>query len=89
LAINLKAKLRALAGGATPREVIEKFKALQMVGVHLPTTDGRELTLSRQAQPEPEHRMVLDRLPLSLPSQPPPKTTVAQARQSAAELVMS
>jgi len=88
LQVTLKAKLRALAGGTTPREVIAKFKTLQMVDVHLPTTDGRELTLSRYTQPEAEHRMLLDQLRLSLPSQPPPKITVAQARQTTAELAL-
>ena len=88
LQVTLKAKLRALAGGTTPREVIAKFKTLQMVDVHLPTTDGRELTLSRYTQPEAEHRMLLDQLQLSLPSQPPPKITHAQAKQSTAELTL-
>jgi len=88
LQVTLKAQLRQLAGGTTPREVIEKFKTMQMVDVQLPTTDGRELTLSRYTQPEPEHRMLLDRLRLSLPSQPPPKITVAQARQSTPALAM-
>mgnify|MGYP001611381450 CR=1 FL=1 len=88
LQVTLKAKLRALAGGTTPREVIEKFKMMQMVDVQLPTTDGRELTLSRYTQPEPQHRMLLDQLRLSLPSQPPPKITAAQARQSTSALAM-
>ena len=88
LQVTLKAKLRTLAGGTTPREVIAKFKTLQMVDVHLPTTDGRELTLSRYTQPEAEHRILLDQLRLSLPAQPPPKITAAQARQTTAELVL-
>jgi transposase len=88
LQVTLKAKLRTVAGGTTPREVIIKFRAIQMVDVHLPTTDGRELTLSRYTQPEPEHRMLLDQLRLSLPGQPPPKITSAQARQRTADLVM-
>jgi transposase len=88
LQVTLKAKLRALAGGTTPREVLAKFKTMQMVDVHLPTTDGRELTLSRYTQPEAEHRMLLDQLRLSLPGQPPPKITSAQARQATAEIVM-
>ena len=86
LQVTLKAKLRTLAGGTTPREVIEKFKTMQMVDVHLPTTDGRELTLSRYTQPEPEHRMLLDQLRLSLPSQPPPKITAAHTTRTTAEL---
>jgi transposase len=88
LQVTLKAKLRTLAGGTTPREVIAKFKTMQMVDVHLPTTDGRELTLSRYTQPEAEHRMLLDQLRLSLPCQPPPKITVAQAKQATAELAL-
>jgi transposase len=86
--VTLKAKLRTLAGGTTPREVIEKFKTMQMVDVHLPTTDGRELTLSRYTQPEPEHRVLLDQLRLSLPSQPPPKITATQVKQVIPELAL-
>lgn len=79
LQVTLKANLRALAGGTTPREVIEKFKTIQMIDVQLPTTDGRELTLSRYTQPENEHRILLDQLRLTLPAQAPPKITAAQA----------
>jgi hypothetical protein len=88
LQVTLKAKLRCVAGGTTPREVIAKFSTMQMVDVHLPTTDGRELTLSRYTQPEPEHRMLLDKLRLALPNQPPPKITAAQARHGTAALAM-
>ena len=83
LQVTLKANLRPLAGGITPREVIAKFKTMQMVDVCLPTTDGRELVLPRYTQPEPEHRVLLQRLQLRLPEQPPPKITPAQARQQA------
>jgi hypothetical protein len=83
LQVTLKANLRPLAGGITPREVIAKFKTMQMVDVCIPTTDGRELMLSRYTQPEPEHRLLLQRLQLRLPEQPPPKITTAQARQQA------
>jgi len=88
LQVTLKAKLRTGAGGTTPREVIGKFRTMQMVDVTLPTTDGRELTLSRYTQPEPEHRILLDQLRLSLPSQPPPKISAAQAKQTTAELTL-
>ena len=77
LQVTLKAQLRQLAGGTTPRAVIETFKTMQMVDVQLPTTDGRELTLSRYTQPEAEHRMLLEQLRLELPRQPPPKITAA------------
>jgi transposase len=73
LQVTLKARLRPLAGGTTPREVLDKFKTLQMVDVVLPTDDGRELTLSRYTQPEADHRMLLQQLRLQLPVQPPPR----------------
>ena len=84
LHVTLKANLRPVAGGLTPREVIAKFKTMQMVDVHIPTTDGRELLLSRYTQPEAEHRMLLQQLRLSLPEQPPPKITATQVRQAPA-----
>jgi hypothetical protein len=52
---------------------VEKFAAIQMVDVHLPTTDGRTLILSRYTEPEPEQQLLLDRLRLRLPEQPPPR----------------
>jgi transposase len=88
LQVTLKAKLKTLASGTTPREVIAKFKTVQMVDVHLPTTDGRELILSRYTQPETEHRVLLDQLRLTLPSQPPPKITAAHVKQTMAELAV-
>ena len=44
-----------------------------MVDVHLPTTDGRRLVLSRYTQPDRDQALLLQRLHLSLPDQPPPK----------------
>ena len=85
LQVTLKAKLRPLAGGITPREVIAKFKTMQMVDVRIPTTDGRELVLSRYTQPEPEHRMLLEQLRLTLPQQPPPKITTRQVQETTPE----
>jgi hypothetical protein len=43
-----------------------------MIDVHVPTTDGRELLLTRYTQSEPELRLLLDKLKLELPAQPPP-----------------
>jgi len=73
LHVTLHQRLRALASGLTPRSVLEKFAAVQMIDVHVPTTDGRELVLTRYTQPEPELTLLLDRLKLELPAQPPPK----------------
>jgi hypothetical protein len=76
---------RALAHGTTPRAVIDKFKTMRMVDVLLPTTDGRQLILSRYTQPEPEHRMLLGQLNLQLPGQPSPRITAKHAAQAVAE----
>jgi transposase len=73
LQVTLKQRARALAPGLTPRAVIEKFAAITMVDVHLPTTDGRELLLSRYTQPEKDQHLLLSQLKLQLPPQPPPK----------------
>lgn len=81
LQVTLKANLKRFAQGLTPREVIEKFKTIQMVDVHVPTADGRELVLSRYTQPEPEHRMILDLLHLKLPAQPPPRISAKQVQR--------
>lgn len=83
LQVTLKARLKPLAGGVTPREVLAKFKTMQMVDVRIPTTDERELVLSRYTQPEAEHRVLLERLRLKLPEQPPPKITARQVRSTA------
>jgi len=50
-----------------------------MIDVHIPTTDGRELQLTRYTQPEAELILLLKQLKLELPQQPPPKITAAQA----------
>jgi len=75
LQVTLKHRLRALAPGLTPRAVLEKMATLQMVDVHLPTTDGRCLILSRYTQPEKDQQLLLSQLKLELPPQPPPKIT--------------
>jgi len=80
LQVTLKAQLRPIASGITPREVLAKFKTMQMVDVYLPTTDGREIVLSRYTQPELEHRMLLDLLHLKLPQQLPPKVIAKQGQ---------
>jgi hypothetical protein len=43
LHVTLARRLHALTPGLTPRSVLEKFAAVQMNYVNLPTTDGREL----------------------------------------------
>lgn len=75
LHVTLRRRLRNLAPGLTPRSILEKFSAVQMIDVHLPTTDGRKVILTRYTQPEPELQILLKQLRLSLPNQPPPRVT--------------
>ena len=70
---TLRNLLRPSATGLTSRSVIETFSQMQMIDVHLPTTDGRVILLQRYTEPEPEVQLLLDRLNLRLPSQPPPR----------------
>ena len=64
-----------LQGGRVVQRHLEKFAAVQMIEGHLPTTDGRELLLTRYTQPEPELQLLIQQLKLQLPPQPPPKIT--------------
>lgn len=75
---TLRQRLRTLAPGLTPRAVLEAFAAVQMIDVHIPTTDGRELLLTRHTEPDPALRLLIDKLKLQLPAQPPPRITAAQ-----------
>ena len=80
--ITLTRRLHALAPGLTARSALEKFAAVQMIDVHLPTTDGREIRLTRYTHPEAELQLLIDRLKLRLPPQPPPRITTADVNQA-------
>src|SRR5207247_10725875 len=77
LHVTLRRWLRDLAPGLTPRSVLDKFRSVQMIDVHLPTTDDREVILSRYTQPEKDLQLLLQQLKLQLPEQPPPKITAS------------
>ena len=81
LQVTLKHRLRALAPGLTPRAVLEKFASMQLVDVHLPTTDGRTLILPRYTEPEKDQKILLQQLRLKLPPQPPPRITHANSQK--------
>jgi hypothetical protein len=70
LQVTLKQRAKVKAPGLTPRAILEKFKAMQMIDVHLPTTDGRNLILPRYTQPEKDLQLLLHQLKLTLPDQP-------------------
>jgi len=76
LQVTLKFQAHQKAPGLTPRAILEKFAAQQMVDVHLPTTDGGRLILSRYTQPDQDQRLLLHQLKLTLPKQPPPRFAV-------------
>ena len=75
LHVTLHRRLRDLAPGLTPRAVLEKFATIQMLDVLLPTTDGRLVVLTRYTNPETDVNILLQRLKLELPPQPPPRIT--------------
>ena len=84
LHVTLGSQLKALAPGLTPRAVFDKFAAVQMIDVYVPTTDGRELSLTRYTQPEPELKLLLEKLKLALPAQAPPKITATEVARTTA-----
>lgn len=88
LQVSLKARLKTHAPGLTPRAVLEKLAAMQMVDVHLPTTDGRQLTLSRYSEPDADQRLVLAQLKLQLPKQPPPRIATSTPTPTSTELAL-
>ena len=71
--VTLKRRLRALAPGLTPAEVLSKMAAMQMPDVKLPATDGRTVVLTRYTEPSKDQKLLLNQLKLQLPAQPPPK----------------
>ena len=75
LQVTLRHQLRAKAPGLTVRQVLEKFGRIQMMDVHFPTTDGRELIFVRYTQPEKDQKMLLAQLNWELPPQSPPRIT--------------
>jgi transposase len=77
LHVSLQAKLRAVAGGLTPRSLLEKFATMQMMDVFFPTEEpGKELLFRRYTQPEKDHQLLLAQLGWQLPEQPPPRISV-------------
>jgi transposase len=77
LHVTLRARLKPLAGGLTPRAVLDKLTAIQMLDVHFPTTDGRTLILSRYTELNTDQKLLVNQLNLNLPPQPPPRITTA------------
>lgn len=77
LQVTLRARLKTLAPGLTPRAVLDKLAVIQMLDVYFPTTDGRTLVLTRYTEPNADQKLLLRQLKLELPPQPPPRITTA------------
>ncbi len=75
LHVTPRARLKPLAPGLTPRAVLDKLAAIQMLDVHFPTTDGRTLILSRYTELNADQKLLVNQLSLNLPPQPPPRIT--------------
>lgn len=79
LSVTLRQQLRAKAPGLMPRVVLEKLATVEMLDVHIPTIDGRELCLTRRTEPSADVSLLLEHLGLAFPAQPPPKIRSAQS----------
>jgi len=73
LHVTLRARLKPMAPGLTPRAVLDKLAAVQMLDVHFPTADGRTLVLSRYTELDSDQKLLLKQLNLTLPPQPAPR----------------
>jgi transposase len=78
LSATLRMKLASAASGLTPRAALLSLGAIQMLEVHVPTTDGRVLVMPRHTEPDPQQQMILEALKLELPPQPPPRIRAGQ-----------
>ena len=70
---TLRNLARGRAAGLTSDAILKKLSIIQMIDIHLPTTDGRHIVMSRYTQPDKDVSLLLAQLGLSLPDQPPPK----------------
>jgi hypothetical protein len=52
---------------------MEKLAMIQMIDVWIPTRDNRWLVMPRYTQPSQEVQILLDKLRMELPKQPPPR----------------
>jgi len=73
--VTLSHQLKQRAPGLTARQALDKLAAIQMLDVHFPTTDGRELIFTRYTEPEADQQLILAQLKWTLPPQAPPRIT--------------
>jgi len=85
LQVTLKQRLLLHAPGLTPTAVLEKLAEIKMIDVWIPTVDQRWLILPRYTQPSPDIKLLIEKLRLELPNQPPPRL-VAQKESNEIEV---
>ena len=73
LQTTLGQKLKHSAPGLTSQSALEIFSNIQLLDVYIPTQDNRTLHLQRYTEPEQDHKILLEKLNLTLPAQAPPK----------------
>src|SRR5580700_8931018 len=78
LQITLKQRLLLHAPGLTPTAVLEKLAEIQMIDIWIPTVDQRWLILPRYTQPASDTKLLIEKLKLELPSQPPPRLSASR-----------
>jgi transposase len=82
LMVTLKKRLEPHGPGLTPKAALEKLASIQMIDVCIPTTQGCWLVLPRYTEPSLDQHLLLKKLNLELPQQPPPRIETAEAKQS-------
>jgi transposase len=82
LVVTLKKWLEPHGPGLTPKAALEKLASIQMIDVCIPTTQSCWLVLPRYTEPSLDQHLLLKKLNLQLPQQPPPRIETAEAKQS-------
>jgi hypothetical protein len=86
LHVTLRQMARVHAPGLSPRSILDQMRSIQMIDIHIPTTDGRELRMSRYTTPDKSQQLMLSQLQLQLPAQLPPEITSERVKVCGADL---
>ena len=89
LHVTLRQMAKVHAPGLSPRSILEQMRTIQMIDVHIPTVDGRELRMSRYTTPDKAQQLMLSQLKLQLPSQPPPEIHSTHMQSCGADLLQT
>jgi hypothetical protein len=71
--VTLKQRVLLHAPGLTPTAMLEKLAEIKMIDVWIPSVDQRWLILLRYTQPSLDSKLLIEKLKLQLPRQPPPR----------------